>query len=323
MLMLRRACVAAMPSAAHRLGETVPAALRSGVRPAVVANPRGVPDAAVVQHTLAAYAAAVAEADAAGGAPAAPANDLPPHDLVGAFLRAVDRLDDAIADPAERRAARDGYLGAVLKAALRVATTMAAQPVGAAVAAGAQPPERRPKRARPGAGDAAGIADAVEPGVALPAAAVLAPPPPPVADDPSDNDDRSEAGAAEHGGGGGGSGGATTTAVAVAEERRTTSRGLSKAAATRRASTRCIRRPRGAGSSYWAPCRFCNAPTLPNESRPSRLRQTRAATTGATCCPIATGPGGSTTTTSVACRVHALAATGPVRALANSPLVCH
>ena len=141
--MLRRACVAAMPSAAHRLGETVPAALRSGARPAVVANPRGVPNAAVVQHTLAAYAA--------GGAPAAPA-DLPPHDLVGAFLRAVDRLDDAIAEPVERRAARDAYLGAMLKAALRVATTMAAQPVRGS-GRGGRPTAGTPTQTRaPGSG---------------------------------------------------------------------------------------------------------------------------------------------------------------------------
>ena len=209
--MLRRACVAAMPSAAHRLGETVPAALRSGARPAVVANPRGVPNAAVVQQTLAAYAA--------GGAPAAPA-DLPPHDLVGAFLRAVDRLDDAIAEPVERRAARDAYLGAMLKAALRVATTMAAQPVRGS-GRGGRPTAGTPTQTRaPGSG----IAETVEPGVALPAAAVLAPPPPPVADDPSDNDDRSEAGAAEHSGGddddGGGSGGRTSYNFAWAFEGR-------------------------------------------------------------------------------------------------------
>ena len=81
----------AMPSAAHRLGETVPAALRSGVRPAAVANPRGVPNAAVVQHTLAAYAAAVAEADAAGGAPAAPAD-----------LKKEERTNRGVPAPAQR-----------------------------------------------------------------------------------------------------------------------------------------------------------------------------------------------------------------------------
>ena len=298
MLLLRRAVVAAMPSAAHRLAETVPAHLRATVRAAVGANPNGVPDAAVVENTLAAYAAAVV------GEPDAATGDLPPHDLVGAFLRAVDRLDDAIADPAERRAARDGYLGAMLKAALRVAAAMSAQPVADALDLRHARPTKRRRPEAP-----VGFAPDFQPGVPLPpAAAILVPapdpppppppPPPPQPSSASESDDADnnggdvvpgdESGGDDEGGGGGGGQGPARYPFAFAFEGRDDAtrihalhepppeRGLKvwfagnvapevhAAARDAFAAQLQIAERR---ATYWAPCRFCDAPTLPNESR--------------------------------------------------------